>query len=114
MHRKKNANTKSFMFSVFQNLAMNARKSIRKMVWSSSMITYSSSRSVAVWKLLNEFERVRIEIEFAFHVQAFERNDYIRTFNVFHEIHGWPAAEKDTAGIFKAISVIPPEAFTGR
>lgn len=68
---------------------------------------------MAGWKLLNEFERARIEIEFAFRIQAFERNDYIRTFNVFHDVHGWPGAEKDTAGIFKAVTVILPIAFTG-
>mgnify|MGYP000760082526 CR=1 FL=1 len=72
------------------------------------------ARQAAGWKLLNEFERVRIEIEFAFRVQAFERNDYIRVFDIFHEVHDWPVAKKDAAGIFKSVSVIIPEAFTGR
>lgn len=62
-------------------------------------------------KLSNQLKSICIEIEFAFSVQAFERHDYIRTFYVCHEIHGWPGAKKDIASLFKAIGAIVPIPF---
>lgn len=77
----------------------------------SSMLSHSENTG---YELLNDLERVSIEIKFTFLVQAFERHDYIRTFDVFHEIHGWPTAKKDIAGLFKADGAIHPKTFAIR
>lgn len=66
----------------------------------------------AGWKSFNELESICIEIKFAINVQAFERNDYIRTFNVCNQINDWPGAKKDIARLFKAVSAILPKPFT--
>lgn len=66
---------------------------------------------VAGWKSFNDLESVRIKIKLAFSVQTFERNDYIRAFNVCDQINNWPGTKKDIAGLFKAITAIPPKPF---
>lgn len=66
---------------------------------------------LAGWKLFYELESVRIKIKLAFSVQAFERNDYIRTFNVFDHINSWPGTKKDLTRLFKAITLILPIPF---
>lgn len=68
----------------------------------------------AGWKSFNKLERVRIKIKFTFGVEAFERHNYIRAFNVCHEIHDWPAAEKYITGLFKAVVTVFPKPFTRR
>lgn len=64
------------------------------------------------YKLSNQLESVDIKIKLAFSVQTFERNNYIRTFNVFDQINSWPGTKKDIACLFKAITAILPKAFT--
>lgn len=65
----------------------------------------------AGYKLSNQLESVDIKIKLAFSVQTFERNNYIRTFNVCDQINSWPGTKKDIAGLFKAITAILPKAF---
>ena len=67
---------------------------------------------LAGYKLSNQLECVDIKIKLAFSVQTFERNNYIRTFNVCDQINSWPGTKKDIACLFKAITVILPKPFT--
>lgn len=64
------------------------------------------------YKLSNQLESVGIKIKLAFSVQTFERNNYIRTFNVCDQINSWPGTKKDIASLFKAMTAIVPIPFT--
>lgn len=64
------------------------------------------------YKLSNQLESIRIKIKLAISVQTFERNDYIRTFNICDQINNWPGTKKDIADLFKAITAIGPIPFT--
>ena len=67
---------------------------------------------MAGYKLSNQLESVDIKIKLAFSVQTFERNNYIRTFNVCDQINSWPGTKKDIARLFKAITAFLPKPFT--